>query len=151
MEIKGYTPPNEELAAEKGVPFSFPVMVEDDAGNSTEYTFNFVAKYSGAENKGFQRAAEKVGHKREIRAKTNYKQTTDDALVEMLELWHDNIIVSWNCDVLDAEGNAIENTRENFIALLSMSVFVGVYLALQNGCGDYTKFSKKAEALAAKN
>jgi hypothetical protein len=69
----------------------------------------------------------------------------------MLELWYDNIVVSWDCDVVDAKGKAFEPTRENFIGLLSLDVFVGVFLALQNDCGSYAKFNKKAEAEAVKN
>ena len=127
------------------------LQVEDYEGNITEYQFDFVAKYSGTENKAFQRGAEKLRHKGEIRKKTNYKQSTADALREMLELWHDHIIVSWSTTVIDGDGNAIESNLDNFVALLSMDLFVGVYLSLQNDCGTYAKFSKKSEEKAGKN
>lgn len=151
MKIKGYTPPDAKIATETGVAFSYPAEVEDYEGNVTEYSFDFVAKYSGTENKSFQRAAEKLRHKGEIRKKTNYKQTTEEALREMLGLWYDHIVVSWSTSVIDGDGNAIEPNRENFIDLLSMDLFVGVYLALQSDCGTYSKFSKKVEAKAGKN
>ena len=151
MEIKGYTPPNADAATVSGVPLSYPASVEDIDGNVTDYEFNFVAKYSGTENKSFQRAAEKLRHKGDIRKKTNYKQSTNEALREMLELWHDHIVVSWSTTVIDGDGNSIDSNRENFVDLLSMDLFVGVYLSLQNDCGIYQKFAKKAEAKAGKN
>ncbi len=152
MEIKGYTPPDKKVASETGVAMGpYPVSVEDDEGNVTEYQFDFVAKYSGTENKSFQRNAEKLRHKGDIRKKTNYKQTTEAALIEMLELWIDHIVVSWSTTVIDGDGNAIESNRENFIALLSMDLFVGIYLSLQNDCGIYSKFTKKAEKKAGKS
>ena len=145
MDIKGYVPVNKEVATETGVEFSYKVAVGDE-----EYTFTFEAKYSGVENKGFQKAAEKVSHKRNIRKVTNYKQPTGEAMAEMLELWHDHIIIAWRCDVQNFKGKVYETTKENFVELLSEPIFVGVYLALQDDCGDYTKFNKTAEAKAGK-
>ena len=141
MNIDGYVPADPKTATEIGVELEY----------TTNYGQFFIrTKSSGSLNTGFQKAAEKLATRRSIREKTGYKPSAIESLKETLGIWHDEVIISWNTTV-KADGKKIEPSRDTFIELFSMEVFLGVFSQLATDAGDLSLFTKEAEAAAAKN
>jgi len=141
LKIDGYTPPDAATATETGIECKY----------TTNYgEFVFQTKSSGSVNTDFQKAAEKLASRRAIQAKTGYKPSTTESLQDTLAVWHDHVIISWSTTVT-AEGKPIAPTKENFVELFSMEMFLGVFSQLAADAADLSLFAKEVEAEAAKN
>lgn len=150
MQIEGYTPPDAEIQTKVGIKLIYTVKLD-----STSETFEFHVLSAGRANTALKIAADKKANVRALSKQTGVSdgdEGSDIATVrDAVELLHDHVVLSWSTTLkLKGQKNPIKPTRDNFIALLTMEKFEGVFVKLTADTTDLSKFTKEVEEEDAK-
>lgn len=141
MKIDGYTPVNPKVASEIGVELEYPTK---------QGKFNIRAKMAGDENSQYEKAMAKYNVEVALRKKAGIELNAEDEYKEILAIWYDTVIINWTTTV-KSEGQAVQPTKENFISLMLMPPFRGVYLLFTEDASNYQNFNSEVIEEAAKN
>lgn len=141
MKIDGYTPINPKIASEIGVELEYPTK---------HGKFNIRAKMAGDHNSQYEKAIAKYNAAMVLRKKSGIELNAEEDYKEMLAIWNDTVIIDWSTTV-KSEGRAISPNKENFIKLMLMPPFRGVYLLFTEDASNYQNFNAEVVEDAAKN